>query len=273
MDSDAAAYITAVETADGATLPTNIKNAIDAFVIGAKADGFWTALKACCFLAGPATLDGALVPLVGAAPTNSGPFDGDDYDQLTGLKSNGSGKHLVTNYNFTAATQNNRHGCVWASEPQTTGITTGIAYFGSSNASTNNIAHTQLLVLQATPDRISTRCSDLTTSTSTATRNAAGLIGIGRSGSANYQQFGNGGSETATVASAAETESTMLVFRRNNSASVLNTTARLAFYSFGEFVDLALLRARLTTYMAAIADGASGIIPILRQHYAAQGAR
>jgi hypothetical protein len=62
MDTDAAAYITAVETADDQTLEEKTKIAIDNFVLGCKADGIWTAIKASCILAGARTLNGALVP-------------------------------------------------------------------------------------------------------------------------------------------------------------------------------------------------------------------
>jgi hypothetical protein len=68
MDPDAAAYITAVETADGQALEERTKIAIDNFVLGCKADGIWTAIKASCILSGARTLAGALVPLVGTAP-------------------------------------------------------------------------------------------------------------------------------------------------------------------------------------------------------------
>ena len=64
-DTDAAAYITAVETADGQALETAVADAINAFVVGCKADGIWDAIKASCIMAGARTLNGALVPLVG----------------------------------------------------------------------------------------------------------------------------------------------------------------------------------------------------------------
>jgi hypothetical protein len=70
LDSDAAAYIAAVEAADGQSLEVDVKTAINNFIVGCKADGIWTALKASCILSGARTLSGALVPLVGTAPTN-----------------------------------------------------------------------------------------------------------------------------------------------------------------------------------------------------------
>jgi hypothetical protein len=64
MDTDAAAYITAVETADGQALEAKTKIAIDNFVLGCKADGIWNAIKASCILAGASTRAWALTPLV-----------------------------------------------------------------------------------------------------------------------------------------------------------------------------------------------------------------
>jgi hypothetical protein len=72
FDPDAAAYLRAVEAADGQALETPVKRAVDDFFKGTKADGtFWDALKASCILCGARTLAGALVPLVGTAPTNN----------------------------------------------------------------------------------------------------------------------------------------------------------------------------------------------------------
>jgi hypothetical protein len=44
----------------------------------------------------------------------------------------------------------------------------------------------------------------------------------------------------------------MLFFRRNNTAGVSYANARLSYYSIGEFLDLAALDARISTYMASI---------------------
>jgi hypothetical protein len=71
FDADAAAYLRAVEAADGQALETPVKRAVDDFFKGCKADGTFSALKAACLLCGARTLAGALVPLVGTAPTNN----------------------------------------------------------------------------------------------------------------------------------------------------------------------------------------------------------
>jgi len=61
-DADATAYLAAVQAADGQLLEPAVRIAINNFVVGCKADGIWTAIKASCILAGARTLAGALVP-------------------------------------------------------------------------------------------------------------------------------------------------------------------------------------------------------------------
>ena len=72
LDRDAAVYLNAVAVADGEQLEPAVRKAINDFVNGCKQDGIWDAIKASCILAGARTLAGALVPLVGTAPTNNG---------------------------------------------------------------------------------------------------------------------------------------------------------------------------------------------------------
>ena len=51
-DSDARTYISAVETADNQSLEFGVKVAIQNFIVGAKADGIWDAIKSSAILAG-----------------------------------------------------------------------------------------------------------------------------------------------------------------------------------------------------------------------------
>jgi len=90
-DADATTYFAAVEAADGQSLESGVKTAINDFIVGCKADGTWSALKASCILAGARTLSGALVPLAGTAPTNYN-FVSGDYNRKTGLVGNGYSK-------------------------------------------------------------------------------------------------------------------------------------------------------------------------------------
>lgn len=91
IDSDAATYITAVETADGQTLESATKQAIDAYVQALKADTIWTSAAQLLLPCGPRTLAGALVPLKGTAPTNGSgsagatQFTSGNYSRKSGL--------------------------------------------------------------------------------------------------------------------------------------------------------------------------------------------
>ena len=137
-DPDAARYITAVEAADGELLEGGVAFAISNFIVGCKLDGIWDAIKACCILAGARTLSGALVPLVGTAPTNFN-FVAGDYNRETGLVGDGSTKYLDSNRNNNADPQNSQHLSVYASAQATSGagaypfyISAGYSDAGSS---------------------------------------------------------------------------------------------------------------------------------------------
>ena len=66
-DADALDYLARVKAADGAGVETAVAVTVDAFFRDAKDSGVFSALKACCILAGARTITGALVPLAGPA--------------------------------------------------------------------------------------------------------------------------------------------------------------------------------------------------------------
>ena len=142
-DEDAGNYIQAVETADAQALEPATRKAINNFVIGCKQDGIWTAIKASCILAGARTLAGALVPLVGAAPTNNGFIGiGTDYVRKTGLVGNGSTKYLDSNRNNNTDPRDSNHNSIFIS---TAG--TGIEIYAgagltSAESGANNLGRT-----------------------------------------------------------------------------------------------------------------------------------
>jgi hypothetical protein len=107
-DADVVAYVLAVESADGQELELGVITAVETFITGCKSDGIWGAIKASCILAGARTLSGALVPLVGTAPTNYN-FVSADYNRETGLKGDGATKFLNPNRNNNADPQNSKH--------------------------------------------------------------------------------------------------------------------------------------------------------------------
>jgi hypothetical protein len=84
-DIDSTSWFTAVAAADDEQLSADLKGAVDAFVVGTKADGTWDKIESLCFLAGPKTLAGALVPVKGTAPTNVGFRENidSDYENVT----------------------------------------------------------------------------------------------------------------------------------------------------------------------------------------------
>jgi hypothetical protein len=246
VDGDAAAYIAAVESADGQSLEEGVKSAINSFVLGCKADGIWTAIKASCILAGARTLTGALVPLVGTAPTNvGGLFVSGDYDRETGLVGNGSTKSLNSNYAIPVGNQNNAHAACRASS-----ISGGAkllfadAAGGSGNTATN-------ISVKFDTSEVFSRLSQLNQNT-TSESPGAGLYGVSRSASGSYTLRSNGSSKSITETSATPPAINVSLFTRTSSPAFY-FDGRLAFYSIGESLDLALLDTRVTALIDAIA--------------------
>jgi hypothetical protein len=246
MDPDAAAYITAVEAADTTAgqsggLEERTKIAIDNFVLGCKADGIWTAIKASCILAGARTLEGALVPLVGTAPTNAGPFVAGDYNRKTGLVGDGSTKYLNSNRNNNADPQNSQHLACSVTTQGTASL--GMFIGGGNSYLYRNNALSILLGLSrmSSPEFNGGGNSSVDNN----------FIGITRSSGASYSYRTKGANTNVTAASIAPASADINVFRYSN--ATLYTNARLAFYSIGESLDLALLDARVTTLINAFA--------------------
>jgi hypothetical protein len=245
VDPDAAVYMAAVEAADGQALETGVRDAINAFVLGCKADGIWNAIKASCILAGARTLAGALVPLVGTAPTNFN-FVAGDYNRKTGLLGNGSTKYLNSNRNNNADPLNSKHIAVYATTLNTE--TTARSYIGATLITGSQIA------TGISAGALSTRLHDGTTATSTASLHAAtGLFAASRNNSSNYTIRGSSTNKTITVASSGQEPFNIFIFARSTPSVQLYADARLAFYSIGEALDLALLDARVTALVNALA--------------------
>jgi hypothetical protein len=237
-DADARAYIAAVNAADGQPLEQATQLAIDAFVIGCKADGIWSAIKASCILMGARTLSGALTPLVGAAPTNFN-FVSGDYNRKTGLVGNGSTKYLDSNRSLNSDPQNNFHLSVY--------ITTGgnnQDYLGDFASGNGN-----LLQLFNSTHFAYARGAGVIARTS-----QPGFFGAARSTSSAFTARGFGSDATNTSAtSVAPPSRNSFVFARNTPGGASShSVARLAFYSIGESLSLAALDSRLTTLYNAI---------------------
>jgi hypothetical protein len=245
MDTDAAAYITAVETADGQALEEKTKIAIDNFVLGCKQDGIWDAIKASCILAGARTRLGALTPLVGTAPTSFNFVDG-DYNRKTGLVGNGSTKYLDSNRNNNADPQNSQHMACCIKAAQISGVA---VYMGAGSALQAGATH-----FGADYSFVNAFFRSRTTiSTPIAgQQGATGFLGMSRAIAESFSIRVGGITSSSSIASDIPVTGNIFVYGRNAS-NVLNlpSNARLAFYSIGESLDLALLDARVTDLINA----------------------
>jgi hypothetical protein len=241
-DPDANAYILAVEAADGQALETAVRAAINDFVVGCKADGIWAAIKASCILAGARTLTGALVPLAGTAPTNFN-FEAGDYDRKTGLVGDGSTKWLDSNRAGNADPLSNYHASTVVTQRQSTG-------FGSLIASrpAGLVNSSQILDVFTPPARF--QYIDRGSSPINQNTTGTGFVGMSRL-SGNLTMRFAGSTASASQAAAAQVADNWNIFARTEGTQLAN--ARLAFYSIGESLDLALLDARVTALINAFA--------------------
>jgi hypothetical protein len=249
MDTDAAAYITAVETADTEPLEERTKIAIDNFVLGCKADGIWTAIKASCILAGARTLAGALIPLAGTAPTNNNFVTG-DYNRKTGLVGDGSTKYLDSNRNHLSDPQNNVHISTFVG----VGALGTQSMIGMSGGGVDDGRELHIFTNTAASVRLGIRNRHGGTSFAlTGNTTISGFIGTSRNSSSFYSvRYESIGATNSITSGPSATAGNHYIFGRNlNNTVNLPSAQRIAFYSIGESLNLALLDARVTDLINA----------------------
>jgi hypothetical protein len=247
-DAEADAYIAAVEAADGQALESGVKFAIKNFVLCCKQDGIWNAIKASCILAGARTRLGALTPLVGTAPTSINFING-DYNRKTGLLSSGS-QYLVTNRLLQDSSQDNIH---IAAFPTSYTVPGSFGFFFGAGAGATGSNSTYI----TSANLVGTRNQNSIADNTSVALSPGFLLGTSRSSSASYQIIAR--QVTSSIARLSQTphQSNILMFSVNNNtnpsdiAPVLSVSARLAFYSIGESLNLALLDARVTDLINA----------------------
>lgn len=235
-DSDALAYIAAVEAADGQALEEGVATAFTDFIVGCKADGIWSALKASCILAGARTLPGALVPLVGTAPTNFN-FVSADYNRETGLKGNGSTKRINTNRAGNVDPINDMHLAVFSTE------IIGTYPLGAAG----NLD-------QLIDGRTRNRSSNLYGTNTSISERTNKLWAASRNSSSGFFVRQNNADFYFTQISV--NQSTGYFYTHNNGFSTF-FGGRIAFYSIGESLDLAALDTRVSTLMTDLAAAIS----------------
>jgi hypothetical protein len=235
-----------VEAADGQELEFGVARAINDFVAGCKSDGIWDAIKACCILAGARTLDGALVPLVGGAPTKNGTEGGWNYNRETGLQGNGTDNYINSGRNNNADPETNHHLGVFASS-----IQTGIFIGGRQGIPFGTGVGGRYLAINSFRDVPNT---DTAQSFGSAVAGNSTFVGTSRIGGSQYVARIGAASSTIASTSTAPVSTSLFVFGQSTEGVGPQsfTTSRLAFYSIGESLDLAALDTRVSNLITAI---------------------
>ena len=248
FDPDARDYILRVEAADGERLESQVRGAINDFVLGCKADGIWTSLVTSCIMAGARTVAGAITPLVGNAPTNNN-FVAGDYSRTLGLLGNGTNKYLATGYNNNDTTnfpQNDSHISCYISQTQTNAI-------GVFIGTTISIGG-RLSLHHSTATQIAAR--NRATGASTFTVSPIGFQGNTRNNSVNwFRRFTvSAGVQDVTVTANSGTPANDLlgVFAAGSGTQL--SASRMSFYSMGKSLSIPNLDTRVTTLINAIAS-------------------
>jgi hypothetical protein len=242
--------VTAADIAAGNTsgLELGVTDAVNDYIVDLVSDTYLgvsgnviaqeaSVIKASCIMAGARTRLGAMVPLVGAAPTSFNFVDG-DYNRKTGLVGDGSTKYLNSNHNCNADPQNSHHAAAYATDVGTTGYAMGAGATGPG--ATNVGCPTLVFRNRATVAYQPSSPAILT-----------GLVGVSRSNAADYVIRRNASNVTFADVSSTPVNQNIGIFTRNGTVFQAGTNARLAFYSIGEALDLALLDARVTDLINA----------------------
>ena len=206
-------------------------------------------IKAACFMQGARTLSGSLVPLAAdmPAPTNFN-FVAGDYNRRLGLVGDGITKCLDTNRANNADAQNSKHLCVYA-----TSVSNSIQAF--AGARTPVVDSTgQISVTAAANSPSAGRCNTETAQNGASLPIAgATLFGVSRQSSTAFTYRVAGINNISTAVSQTPTAVSIGIFARKTGTSFDTfSSSRLAFYSSGQWLDLAVLEARIAALSAAI---------------------
>jgi hypothetical protein len=247
IDADAIDYLSRMATADGAGVETGVATAVDAFFRDAKAAGVFDALKACCILAGARTLAGALVPVVGDAPTNvADGFVEGDYSRTDGLTGDGATTYLDSGRAGDDDLQDDCHLALYVSTIASGSSALIAAFTNVPSAFGKQINSTSF-------QDFFTRFN--TSSTDDATSFQAGFAGATRADGDRYFKRNNSSTREIVVASTGVSPEPVYVF-----ASSLGqvSDASIAFYSIGDSLGsnpadgLAALDTAVTNLITAI---------------------
>jgi len=250
FDPDARDYILRVEAADGQRLESQVRGAINAFVLGCKQDGIWTSLVATCIMAGARTVAGAITPLRGNAPTNNN-FVAGDYSRTLGLLGDASTKFISTSYNNINASfpQNNTHISCYVTQAPTISATLARMFIGQS---VGLVGRLWMLSNNTGGLNIKNRSSLTAGQTIIGQGTTTGFKGHSRNSSTNTVIRSSQTNTISALSSTTLAAGAIAVF--NNGAYAQYSDARMSFYSIGTNIDLALLDTRVTTLMNTLAS-------------------
>jgi hypothetical protein len=229
-----------------------IRDSLDAGHLGSSGGVISQAnsiIKAAAILAGARTLAGALVPLVGPAPTSINFVDA-DYNRKTGLLGNGlstaSNKRLNSNRLATADGQDNCHLAIYATSASTQAVNFPIL-IGANNSQ-------YCIGFYASNKDYYWRAKSATTVVRGT--HSSGFIGLSRAASSSFSARYGGATQTLTSNSTAISAVPVLIFAGNNSNNTAfsePSSPRISFYSIGSAIGLSPLDSRVATLMASLA--------------------
>jgi hypothetical protein len=243
-DTDAQTWFTDVETEDGQALEVEIKDIVNDFAAGVKADGDWSKLKQCLIIRGPRTIDGAIVELVGNyGPTLTATAPQHERKRGSYLATSVNNIYINTNLPGNALSQNDHHVCWYlttrsADDNNTSifgnSVTTSGAWSSSSRASASqqnirNLNNNTDAIANG-PDTEKFAC-------------------MNRNNSADYEYLTGTTRQTIARASATPTSNNFWLHRVNG-GTANGALWGLAFWSAGDaFADPETYRARVQTLM------------------------
>jgi hypothetical protein len=252
FDADAAVYLRRVEDADGQALEQGVRDAITNFVLGCKSDGIWSAIRFSCILMGARTLSGALIPLVGAAPTNSN-FVSGDYTRggpTPGLRGNASNKQLNSNRANNADGRDDNHAFAYITGNNFAGSNSPV--FGSAwYSGTDRFISWSMQSGNAVNVSANNTTQGIAGSGSGPTN---GGWGVARSGSSAWSYRTGSQASSRTETSVAPSSGNIFFFSLNGG---FFNAHRLSFISIGSALNLDTLNARVETLQAAISGAAT----------------
>jgi len=202
-------------------------------------------IKAAPIMAGARTLAGALVPLVGAAPTRFGTEGGWNYNRKTGTAGNGTNNYLDSGRNNNADPQNSNHNAVLVSS-----AASATSHLIGSHALATTGANS--IFSGSSPSASGAWNRSNGSTTTPLPSSISGFVGHSRNSATTFSVRSASSTSTSSASSSVPANGNILVFCRGTPATSF-TDARLAFYSIGESLDLALLDARVTALISAIA--------------------